>query len=282
MPPNGFDGLTVVAFESRMVQEMIQLIQRYGGNPLVAPSLKEIPLESNAEALHFGERLLAGTLDMVMLLTGVGTRILVDVLQTRWPLTAITNALSQVILVARGPKPVNALKGFGLSPHVTVPEPNTWRDILQTLDALHPNGLHGKTIAVQEYGMSNQDLINGLASRGAIVNPVPVYRWALPSDLSPLRHAIERIMNHEAHVALFTNAAQVDHVFQIAHERYDADRFGQALGRLVIASIGQITSERLREYGLSADLEPSHPKMGIFIKEASQQAHDILQRKREG
>src|SRR2546428_11539145 len=70
----GFAGLRVAAFESRMAEQMIQLIERHGGRPLVAPSMREVPLEENADVLRFGERLLAGEFDLVILLTGVGPR----------------------------------------------------------------------------------------------------------------------------------------------------------------------------------------------------------------
>src|SRR5713226_3930831 len=73
----GFEGLSVAAFESRMADEMAHLITHHGGRPLIAPSMREIPLEQNQEALAFGERLLQGGIDILILLTGVGTRTLV-------------------------------------------------------------------------------------------------------------------------------------------------------------------------------------------------------------
>ena len=115
-PEQGFNDLRVAAFESRLAAEMTRLITRYGGEPLVAPSMREIPLEQNPEALRFGEKLLAGQFNMVILLTGVGTRTLVEVLQTRYPLDQMKAALGRVSLVARGPKPIAALKELGLAP----------------------------------------------------------------------------------------------------------------------------------------------------------------------
>src|SRR5262245_37770309 len=108
MPAEGFSGLSVAAFESRMAAEMARLIARYGGEPLVAPSMREIPLGDNHDALTFGDELLAGRIDLVILLTGVGTRALVDVLKTRHPLDRITASLARTGLVARGPKPAAA------------------------------------------------------------------------------------------------------------------------------------------------------------------------------
>ncbi len=52
------------------------------------------------------------------------------------------------------------------------------------------------------------------------------------------------------------------------------------LPHMMVASIGQLASERLRQHGFPVDLEPSHPKMGILVKEASQAAHTILEAKR--
>ena len=280
MPKKGFDGLTVAAFESRMTEEMTRLITRYSGQPLVAPSMQEIPLENNTQALEFGDRLIAGHMDMLILLTGVGTRTLVDVWKTRFSLESITKALSQTTLVARGPKPIAALRELGLTPQLPVPEPTPWHDVLNTLDSHRPEGLDSLNIGVQEYGVSNQDLLEGLTARGANVTRVPVYRWALPENVSPLRNVLASIIADKVDVCLITNAAQVDHIFQVLDQDHQTLPFRKAMKRIMIASIGQIASERLRSHDLPVDYEPSHSKMGILVKESSEQASDILDRKR--
>ncbi len=274
----GFQGLRVAAFESRMAQEMSSLITRHGGEPLVAPSMREVPLENNTEALEAGERLIAGQFDLLILLTGVGTRALVEVLRTRHGLDTITSALGRVTRVARGPKPVAALRELGLTPDITVPEPNTWRDLLQALDDKKP--VSGLRVAVQEYGVSNDELLDGLGDRGAQVTRVPVYRWALPEDVAPLRRVIDAIVQGRVPVVLVTNAAQIDHVMEVADKDGKADAVRAALKNAVIASIGPVASERIREHGLQVDLEPSHPKMGILVKEAGERAQELLGKKR--
>lgn len=275
-----FNGLTVAAFESRMAQEMARLIERYGGKPLVAPSMREIPLEDNPQALAFGEGLVAGQFTMVVLLTGVGTKSLIDVLQTRFSLDAIKKALSETVLVVRGPKPMAALKELGLTAHIEVPEPNTWRDLVQAIDDHQPAGIQGLRIAVQEYGVSNPDLLNALRDRGAVVTPVPVYRWALPSDTAPLRKVLDSILSGHVDVLLITNAVQVDHVVQLLEQTQEVEAFRQRLSKVIVSSIGQIASERLERYGFPVDVEPSHPKMGILVRETSEHAHDLLAQKR--
>jgi uroporphyrinogen-III synthase len=274
----GFNRLTVAAFESRMAAEMARLIERYGGQPHVAPALREIPLSDNTAVLEFGKRLLAGHFEMVILLTGAGTRTMVDILQTRYPLESIKTAIARTTVVARGPKPVAALKELGLTPSITVPEPNTWRDILQVLD--ERGSLIEVRIAVQEYGVSNPDLLAALRERGAQVTPVPIYKWALPDDIAPLRRVLDAIVAGQVDVLLITNAAQIDHVMQLLEQEGTTAQFKEACKKMVVVSIGPTASERLRHYDLPIDFEPSHSKMGILVKETSERVSSLLGSKR--
>ena len=272
----GFQGLHVGALESRMALEMERLITRHGGIPVVAPSMQEIPLSEHPQTIIFGETLLAGAVDVVVFLTGVGCQTLFDILETKFPDDAIKDALKNTVLVVRGPKPTGVLKSLGLKPQILVPEPNTWRDILHAMDAAHPEGLTGKRVAVQEYGVSNPELLEGLRQRGAQVTPLPIYRWTLPNNLQPLQQLLEKILQEKIPVLLITNAVQVDHMVKVLEERSKIDHLQTALAHMMVASIGQVASERLRQYGFPVDLEPSHPKMGILVKEASQAVHTIL------
>ncbi|MEO5630500.1 MAG: uroporphyrinogen-III synthase [Nitrospiraceae bacterium] len=273
----GFNGLTVAAFESRMAAEIARLIERHGGNPLVTPALREIPLDDNSAALKLGVRLTTERVDLLILLTGVGTTALFGLLKTRYPWSSIVAALKQTAIVARGPKPVAALKTFGLQPTLTVPEPNTWVDLISTLDEYRP--VKGLRVAVQEYGASNPDLLEALKQRGAEVYQVPIYRWALPEDLGPLRQALDEVIAGKVPVLLITNAAQVDHVIQVLEKDGKVEGFRAALKKMVVASIGPTANERLRHYEWPIDLEPSHSKMGVLVKEASERAHALLQQK---
>jgi uroporphyrinogen-III synthase len=275
----GFAGLRVAAFESRMAEQMTQLIERYGGRPLVAPSMREVPLEENSEVLRFGERLLAGEFDLVILLTGVGTRFMLKVLDSRWPREQILAALGKTSTVVRGPKPLAVLRENNLQPTLAVPEPNTWRDLIKALDDLG-RSLKGMSVAVQEYGVPNVELLKAIEARGANVTRVPVYQWKLPEDIGPLTDAVRAILRGEVDVVLFTNAVQVDHVMQMAERLGDADRLRQVLEKVVVSAVGPIVAERLRSYELPVDFEPSHPKMGIHVKETSERAAELLLRKR--
>lgn len=281
MAKGNFNGLRVLSLESRRAEELARLITTYGGQAIVAPAMREVPLESNREALGFAAGLLAGEFDMVIFLTGVGIRALVAVVESKCPRDQFVASLGRVKVVARGPKPVAALKEMGISPNVVVPEPNTWREMLQELDR-EPGreSLHGMRIALQEYGVSNPELIAGLEERGARVTRVPVYKWALPEDTGPLREAVKAVAANEIDVVFFTTSVQSVHLFQMAAEMEMEERLRRGLERCVIASIGPTTTEELLRRGLRPDMEPSHPKMGYLVKEASEQSSTLLRAKR--
>jgi uroporphyrinogen-III synthase len=283
---SGFEGLRVLAFESRRGTELAKLISTYGGRPVLAPAMREVPLESNTEVLAFAAKFVAGEFDMVIFLTGVGTRALLSVVEKSYKREEFIAALQRTKVVARGPKPVAALREMDVTPAVTAPEPNTWRELLQALDAAGNSNeelrLRGARVAVQEYGVSNPELLAGLAERGAQVTRVPVYQWALPEDLGPLRAAVHALSAGEIDVALFTTSVQVTHLHQVAAEMKMEDSMRQGLDRAVVASIGPTTSEELQRRGIHVDLEPSHPKMGFLVKEASERAAELLRGKRTG
>lgn len=279
--PNGFAGLRVLSLESRRAAEMAKLIETYGGTAIVAPSMREVPLESNAEAQNFTRKLLAGEFDVVVFLTGVGTRALTRVAESVSPREEFVAALNKIPVVARGPKPVAALKELGIAPIVTAPEPNTWRELLAALDENRDKlPLKGKRIAVQEYGASNPELLAGLVERGAQISQVPVYEWALPEDLQPLRDAVATIARGQADVALFTTSIQIIHLLKIAAEMNQQNEVIQGFAKILVGSIGPMTSEELRSHGIAVDLEPSHPKMGFLVNETAQKSAELLARKR--
>lgn len=277
-PASGLDGLRVVTFEARMAGSMADLIRKHGGIPVEAPALREVPIGDNPRALDFADRLLAGEFDVVIFLTGVGTRYLAAEIETRYPREAWVAALNRATVVTRGPKPLGPLREFRARVDLTAPEPNTWRDLLAALDAGAP--VAGRRVAVQEYGKPSPELLDGLLERGAIVTQVPVYRWALPDDLGPLEGAIAAIAAGEVGAVAFTAAQQVVHLLEVAARLGREDALRAALARSVlVASVGPTTTETLRALDLPVDIEPEHPKMGHLVLELARRWRDARGRK---
>jgi uroporphyrinogen-III synthase len=276
-----FHGLCVLALESRRAREIAKLIENLGGVPMVAPSVREVALDSNQEALEFARNLAAGRVDMVIFTTGVGVKALASAIESVCSREELARRLNEVAVVARGPKPTAALRELGVRASLTVPEPNTWRDLLALLDQKGDSfPITGRRVTVQEYGVTNPELSTGLADRGAIVSSVNVYQWALPEDLAPLERAIDSIIRGDVHVLLVAASVQIRHLFEVAQRMQKKQRLHEALSRVVITSIGPLTSEELRGRGLNVDIECSRPKMGFLVQEAAEKAPHLLKAKR--
>jgi uroporphyrinogen-III synthase len=264
----------VCSFESRRADEMRSLLERQGLLATVAPSMRELPISDNPAAFAFAEDVLAGQFDLVAFLTGVGARTLFEAVTSRYARDEFVAALNRCTIAVRGPKPVAVLKEWGVHIDHRAPEPNTWRELLATLEAAAP--LAGKRIAIQEYGVANSELYDRLTALGAAVTAVPVYRWALPENVSPLRAAIQSTIRGEFDTLLFTSAHQLVNVLDLAERDGCREAWLNAAKQCVIGSIGPTASETLREYGLPVHLEPSHPKMGTLVRELTERLPSLL------
>jgi uroporphyrinogen-III synthase len=275
---DGFQGLKVLTLESRRSAEIAKLIETYKGVPVSAPAMREVPLAENGEALQFGRDLLSGSVDVVVFLTGVGARALLETVTREQSSESFLQALRKTRVAARGPKPLAVMREWNVPVEITAPEPNTWRELLSNMESMS-GGLHAQRVAVQEYGVSNPEFLSALRERGAIVRRVPVYQWALPHDTAPLRDAVAAVIEGTVSVVLFTTGVQANHLFQIASEQGKSGNLRAGFRKLMVASIGPSTTETLASLGVTADMEPSHPKMGILVKEAAERSAELLAEK---
>lgn len=268
-------GLRVLSLESRRSQDMETLILREGGTPFLAPSVKERAVDDDATALRLIEGLEADRFDLLICMTGAGLGFLRDTLVKHMPEERIGAALRRVTIVSRGPKPIGILRALNVPVHVVIPEPNTWREIVEAIGQRAE-----RRIAVQEYGRPNTEMNVALAALGAEVAPFAVYRWELPDDVSALEEAVANIAHGRIDVVLFTSSIQLDHLLEIARRRDLEDAvLSQLSTQIVIGSIGPVMTDFLTAKGLVPDIVPRHPKMWALVKAAGEQASTALQRK---
>jgi uroporphyrinogen-III synthase len=277
--PAGLAGLRIVSFESRRAQDMALLLRRSGGDVSYAPSMRQLPLADERGILEFGARLFSGECDALILLTGVGTTILVDALSTRWPRAEVLARLGQTPLSCRNAKTAAVLAGLGLKPTVVASEPGGPKEILAAMDSAWV--AKGKRVFVQEYGTINTELLEGLEARGAQLIPVKIYRWALPEDTRDLRSALQGIAQRRLDAAIFTSAHQVENVLGYAGrlqlEQAVRDAFQQWV---LVISIGPVTNEALHRHGIAPDLSPSQPKMAELVTSFERNAAQLVRAKR--
>ena len=236
-------------------------------NPFLRPSSRQ-SLRPSATRLQLFAWL------ALILLTGVGAEYLRKAAATLGMEEELVAAVDRVKTVARGPKPAAVLRKWGVPADVTVPEPNTWREVVDAM-----KGLEARTVAVQEYGASNPELTGALEAEGLQVTAVPVYRWAPPEDLSRLEEAARRIADGAADIVVFLSSVQLTHLLQTAAGLGLEVALRKRLQeRIVIASIGPVMTEALAREGLVPDFTPEHPKLAICIRQLSRVAPRLLKK----
>lgn len=256
------------SFESRRADEMCSLLERQGAQVISAPSMREVPIENNPQAVAAIRDIIGGRFPVVILMTGVGTEALFEVARSQGLYDDLHAALGRLFLAIRGPKPAAVLAKAGLRYQLKAPEPNTWRELLQALDENGPK-LANAELAVQEYGLPNQRLYAALQERGASVVPVPVYRWAFPEDPEPLYESLRKVAAGSVDGLLFTSANQVSNVLQAAQQLGVEQGLRQAVDSgMIIASIGPTCTEALQDQGFPVHAEASPPKMGQLARAA--------------
>jgi uroporphyrinogen-III synthase len=81
---------------------------------------------------------------------------------------------------------------------------------------------------------------------------------------------LDFLLNGRVHAALFTTGVQVDHFLDFAGKQGTREEAISALKRIFVASIGPDTTETLKANEVNPVLEPSHPKMGLLVREAAE------------
>lgn len=266
----------MLSLESRRAKEIEGFIQRLEGNAFVAPSVAERVIEQTGVAATFINQLESDSFDLLVCMTGTGLAFLRDLVAAEMPVERLAAALRKITIVSRGPKPVPILRSLDVPVTVVVPEPNTWREIVEAI-AVRPE----RRIAVQEYGRPNLQMNAALEALGATVTPMTIYRWTLPDDVAPLREAVRRLVSRQVDVVIFTSSIQLDHLLEIARESNVEEQVYSALRNdAVIASVGPVMTEWLESHGIPVDIVPKHPKMASLVKTAADESGPLLQRKR--
>jgi uroporphyrinogen-III synthase len=246
-----------------MPSEMASLIERHGGIPYSAPVLQEVYLKDSPEVQQLIADVCDGRVDVVVLLTGVGTQALVQAAAAMGRQEEFIHCLDQRIVIARSPKPARVLRQHRIHIDVMPPEPYTSEDLVHAIQDID---LHGKEVAVQHYGGPNTFLIRSLKERGAQVREVTLYHWGIPQDETPVYRLVDDLAKGRIDAIAFTSQPQVDNLLAIAGHVGKEELLRHSLnGPVVVASVGPVCSRKLRAQGIKVDVEPEHVHMGNLV-----------------
>ena len=256
-------NVTVGILEHRFTKEFTKLLERFGAVVDACPLLEEKPVENRDELQDFIRHVVAGSLDAMVFLTGVGAKFLVAEAESMGSKDDFLKALDKITIVVRGPKPVTALKQFGI--HVDVIPDNATTE--GVIEALRNRELSQRRVGVQLYGTPNPQLVSALESKGAIVMPIQVYAYGAAADSSAVRSLLSRIVDGRVQVLAFTNTIQVTMLFDAATQFGMSESLQSSLNeRVVLASIGEVTSRALASKGLTPKIVPAQSKMGALAQ----------------
>jgi uroporphyrinogen-III synthase len=252
----------VAILETRTGAHLAELVARRGGVPLLAPALEEVadidPQAVQALLAQWREQ----PFSICIFQTGVGTQALFSATDAAGSSSELRDHLAASIVVVRGPKPVGELNARGVRIDIKAASPFTTEMVLV---ALADVPVAGASILVQRYGETNAALAAALKSRGATVQEIATYRWALPADRQPLLKLLEALSGGGVDAVVFTSAVQIHNLYSMAEKAGSAADLAKNLNRSIVASIGPVCSRALRGYGIEPALEASPPKLGPLM-----------------
>jgi uroporphyrinogen-III synthase len=252
----------VAILETRTGAHLAELVARRGGVPLLAPALEEVPDIDPLAVRALLAQWQAQPFNICIFQTGVGTRALFAATDAANLSAQLQDRLAAATVVVRGPKPVGELNARGVRIDIKAASPFTTEMVLL---ALADVAVAGTSILVQRYGETNAALAAGLRSRGATVQEIATYRWALPADTQPLTRLLEALAREEVDAVVFTSAVQIHNLYSMAEKAGSAADLAVNLNRTLVASIGPVCSRALRHYGIAPGLEASPPKLGPLM-----------------
>lgn len=260
---SSLENITIAITEHRREQEMRVLIERFGAKVISCPLLEEVPVEQSAELRALVRSIIDSELDMMIFFTGVGVQFLSDEAREMDDIDAFVAALRKMTVVVRGPKPIKALKSLGLQ-HDLKPSDPTSHGLL---DLLRPELLSERRVGVQLYGSPNTEFCSELKNRGAMVKAVQVYNYREASNRERVAIFIENLVRGEVDVITFTSAPQVRSLFKTVDEMgLNREMANRLRGNLLIAAIGTVTKQALRQRGFDVAIVPAVPKMGHLAR----------------
>jgi uroporphyrinogen-III synthase len=251
----------VALLESRKSSEIAVLVHRLGGVAVTAPTVREVPRLDDVGV--FMDGLSSHRFGVTIFLTGVGVAALLDEANRRGQYATVLEALGRTTIACRGPKPLAVMKRHGLTARITTAKPHTTHELLEAMAAVDLNGMG---VLLVHYGERNDELSEALRSRGARLDEVCPYEWALPVDTSPIIAVVQDAIAGRLDAMLFTSQVQCRHLFQVAGSRGLTDALTASLNRdVVIGAVGPVCAEALRQFGVTPDVMPDAPNMVALI-----------------
>jgi uroporphyrinogen-III synthase len=260
VPP--LHGFRVALLEARRADEAAAHVRRLGGIPSCVTTIRE--QDHLDRVVPFIDRLSSGEVSAVVFMTGVGVTVLLEQADRIGRLADTIAALKQTTVACRGPKPSAVLQRHDVTAQIAAAEPYTTRELLVALAVID---VAGKLVAIVHHGQPNEALAAGLSARGARLEELSLYEWAMPDDLEPLKHLVRELIERRVDAIAFTNRIQCLHLFRVAMQLGLSVPLADVLNAdVIVAAVGPVCAEALQSAGVAADVIPARPNMESMIE----------------
>ena len=258
---------------ARRAAETAKLIERWGGTPLVGPTVEEVQVDDPAPVVRATREVLDAPASWSVHLTGAGTKRWFDIAEENGLLDPLLATLSRAGVVARGQKASTMLRRYRLEP-AWIPEGETSREIAGWMQ---DKVAEGDVVAVQRHGEPVPGLTGPLQEAGARVIELATYRWEIPADREPAIRLVRELVAGSVHALVITSAPQLRNLFKVAEGLGVDEELQGALGSGVfLASVGSVASVSLEERGLKPDLVAQPPRLGALLRSLASARPEVL------
>lgn len=271
--PEGLAGMVVGVPAGRRATETARLIERWGGIPLLGPTVEEVEVGDPALVLEGTREVIDSPAAWSVHLTGVGTKRWFAIAKDHGLLDQLLATLGRARVVARGQKASSALRSFGLAPE-WVPEGETSKEIAAWMQ---DKVAAGEVVAVQRHGERVPGLTDPLQQAGARVVELATYHWEIPADREPANHLVGELAAGRVHALVVTSAPQVRNLFQVARDLGLEQDLQVALrDQVFLASVGSVASVSLQERDLAPGLVAHPPRLGALLRALAAAREQVL------
>lgn len=251
----------IVLCASRKIEEMSALIVKQGGIPISRPTQGTTFFnEELKQQLH---QIVHEQNDWFIFTTGIGVEALIKK-ANEWAIgETLLQAIRQAYVAVRGYKTMNALRAYGINPHICADD-GTTQGLVRALEEVDWTGKH---VVVQLYGDSAPSLKQFLVKRGALYKEVWPYLHTRPAP-DVIKQLIDEIVSRSVQAVCFTSAIQVRFFFSFVREQGYVEQIKQAFAEDIVAvAVGKVTKEALQEEGINRVIAPAHERMGAMVIE---------------
>jgi uroporphyrinogen-III synthase len=263
-------GRLIALPETRQLDVLATMLEKRGARVLRCPLVSILDAEDVEPVNRWLRRCIESPFDDFIILTGEGIRRLHGFatrlgVEAQW-----IDSLRRMRKLARGPKPGRALQEIGLKADLHAAEPTT-EGVIATLDGLE---LGSRRVTVQLYGEDpNEKLMSYLAGRGIQADTVAPYRYASRSDDAQVAVLIARLAADEIDAITFTSSPQYRRLIEVADKQGLRAQLADGLNKTVVAAVGPVVAEALRENGVRVDLMPEE---SFFMKPMVTKLTEVL------